>query len=426
MRKTSNINYFVALLFLLFVMYVVVYVLLMYPLYNLTLIQTKPEISEITKTLIIGKSHNEHLVRLAPSKVNKITFYYYYFTIDSPRYTIWVCSHLCNKFSDEAKVTVYYFDRQISKMTQESISFKFDDLKTSEQGNTLIMQLRDNYIQVIDQNLEWMTLHISVKNITLSMKMKIDNWTTTQPSLLNRYNYLSGAQLIETNSPGEWASDNPLIGKVTGGNLNGESFTGNAWFDNFIGCNNFFLSEYYWYYIQTDEWLIYILFYGEHDKINSPEMCKPLLIKDRVSDKVLHCSPGRYPSAFAFQNSLFPIHVDYRESPDMKWGNAKFDKYSLHFKSGEIEINVESIPGESVLALRYDYYRDSRTDTRSDKLSGWDKEYANVINNLEYIEYVNRVKLTVNYGGNITTSVVNQVIDAVVPKDRNMPSTIQY
>lgn len=85
---------------------------------------------------------------------------------------------------------------------------------------------------------------------------------------------------------------------------------------------------------------------------------------------------------------------------------------------------MRSIKNQSVRTLLYDYYHDPQFNDSN--LNGWDKQYNDVLNNLKYVEYVNRVNVEISYNNTIQTFQEDQIIDAVFVKDNSLPSTIRY
>jgi hypothetical protein len=222
--------------------------------------------------------------------------------------------------------------------------------------------------------------------------------------------------------------DNPLIGKIINGTFNNDIIEPNSnfWFDNFIGCNNFFISEYYWFVILNDDWLIYILFYGKYENINSQDIPKVLFIKNRKNNKIYNCSPGVSSKYFrSIDNIIHPIHINYKSNKNKKVGEKIFDEYEIKFISNELTIDIKSIPTKSVRTLLYDYYNDQRTDSLSN-LNEWDMKYKNVLNNLKYVEYINKVDVEIKYENVIEKFETDQIIDAVFPNNSKLHSTIKW
>lgn len=428
-KGTVNKTYmFIFLLLIIFILlYFIIYLFLVYPLYKLNIIQTKEEIKNMTELLILGATDKSKLSEITNIKEDDInlSFFYTYFFFKTPKYTIWTIIHKHNKFSNNGNIVLYYYDN-VNNYTETDIFYiNFDQFKTYLNNGKITLEYLNNYKQEIDFNENKMSVYISTNKNELNVQLYIDEYNTTVPSLLNRYklaNRFGSTQLIETHTPNEWASDNPLIGKIVNGYFNDDFISGNFWFDNFIGTNNFFISEYYWFVILNDEWLIYILFYGSYDDINS-DIPKPLFIKNRKENKIIHCSPGVIPSGFkTIDKIVHPINIKYNSTK--KLGVDMFDDYSILFKSNEITINMRSIKNQSVRTLLYDYYSDPQFNESN--LNGWDKQYNDVLNNLKYVEYVNRVNVEISYNNTIQTFQEDQIIDAVFVKDNSLPSTIQY
>jgi len=363
--------------------------------------------------------------------VNDISFYYTFFLFKTNRYTIWCITHKHNKFNNNGNIVLYYYDNEKKHTDTDILYIDFNKFQTYLENGKLIIKYLDKYIQEIDFDENKMNIYISTNKNELKMELYIDEYNTTMPPLLSRYkntNKIISSSLVETQSPNEWASDNPLIGKIIKGYFNNDPVNNNSnfWFDNFIGCNNFFLSEYYWFVILNDEWLIYILYYGKYEDINSPDIPLPLFVKNRKENKIIHCSPGVIPNGFkTVEKLVHPIYTKYTSNPNKRFGDIIFDEYTLLFKSNDITINITSIPNNSVRVLLYDYYTDPNSNDTT-IVNEWDKNYNKVLNNLTYVEYINRVNVEILYNNKIQKFQENQILDAIIVKDNSLPSTIKY
>jgi hypothetical protein len=176
----------------------------------------------------------------------------------------------------------------------------------------------------------------------------------------------------------------------------------------------------------NDEWLIYILYYGKYEDINSPDIPIPLFVKNRKENKIIHCSPGVIPNGFkTVEKLVHPIYTKYTSNPNKRFGDIIFDEYTLLFKSNDITINITSIPNNSVRVLLYDYYTDPNSNDTT-IVNEWDKNYNNVLNNLAYVEYINRVNVEILYNNKIQKFQEDQILDAIIVKDNSVPSKIKY
>jgi hypothetical protein len=431
LKKNNIVSLFIYIFCLFLVLYFIIYFFFIYPLYNLSTIQTKDEIRYITDLIIQGATDKTKLYELTNIKVNDISFYYNYFIFKTNRYTIWCTTHKHNKFSNNGNIVLYYYDNKRKHTDTDILYIDFNKFQTYLENGKLIIKYLNNYKQVIDFDENKMQIYISTSKNELKMELYIDEYNTTMPPLLNRYkniNKMVSTSLIETQSPNEWASDNPLIGKIIKGYFNNDPVNNNSnfWFDNFIGCNNFFLSEYYWFVIMNDEWLIYILYYGKYEDINSPDIPIPLFIKNRKENKIIHCSPGVIPNGFkTVEKLVHPIYTKYTSNPNKRFGDIIFDEYTLFFESNEITINITSIPNNSVRVLLYDYYIDPNLN-ETKIINEWDKNYNKVLNNLAYVEYINRVNVEILYNNKIQKFQEDHILDAIIVKDNSLPSTIKY
>ena len=411
-----------------FILYFTIYVFFIYPLYNLSTVQTKDEMYNTAKLILLASS-DSRLLNQINNKNNDISFYYNYFVFTSNKYTIWLLFHKHNKFTKNGNIVLYHYNHETRTSNCEKLYIDFNKYRTYLSNGKVVIEYLNNYRHEIDFDTNKMKLHVNTGKNKLVVNLLIDEYNTTFPALLSRYQIIkTSVTLSETNSLNEWANDNPLIGKLLNGSFNGDSIENNSnfWYDYMIGCNNFFVSEYYWFIILTDDWLIYILFYGKYENINSNDMCIPLFIKDRKNNKILHCCPGVVPSIYKpIENMMRPIKVNYSSNPNKHVGDSMFDDYQLTFESNEISINMKSIPNQSARVLFYDYYNDPMLD-KSSIPEGWDNKYKNVLDNLMYVEYVNKVDVEIHYNNNVEKFKCDQIIDSVCINDKSKPSTIKF
>jgi len=53
-------------------------------------------------------------------------------------------------------------------------------------------------------------------------------------------------------------------------------------------------------------------------------------------------------------------------------------------------------------------------------------KYKNVLNNLKYVEYVNKVNVEIKYENIIENFETDQILDAIFPNNNKLPSTIKW
>jgi hypothetical protein len=413
-KQTKNYLFFLFLF--LFIFYVSIYFIYIYSLSRLHHLQTKPWITELTDNLILGIKDQTYLYKVQQSNIKNISFYYNYFFFHTKKYSIFVLFNLNNKYSDSITLNVYLynFEKNTSELSQSVLDF--NDLKTSKEGDILFITLGNSYSQKINMITNKMELTLHLPAIHLQVELDIDDYTTNLPTFLPRYDTIKGIikpYFPVTTTPGEWCSDNPMIGKIINGSLNHERMEdGNFWFDNFIGVNDFFLASYVWYIVLNDDWLIYKLWFGEYEKKN--KTCF-FIIKDRKNNKVLRSgiSGGIVPAFQCMDNFMNPVKCDYKSTKKM--GDLNYDNFHSYFETDEIKVTFDSIKDESHRIFCYDYY-DSFEKTNVDK-------NFDIINNCKYIEYVNQVNVTITYNGKTETFRERCIIDSMSKEDKSIPDT---
>jgi len=388
-------------------------------------LQTKQWITNLTDNLILGVKDREYLYKVQQNKIDNISFYYNYFFFHTKKYTIYAILNLNNKFSNNITLSVYLYNFENNNNDLSQIILNFNDLKTTKEGDTLIIRLGDYYIQKINMVTNKMELIINSPTIKLKFELYIDDYTTNQPTFIPRYDSIKNIVRPYnpiTSTPGEWCSDNPMIGKIINGQINNEKIeTGNFWFDNYIGTNNHFLTSYVWNIILNDNWLIYVLWFGEYEKQNKT-VC--FIIKDRKSNKVLRSGFGDsvIPSSMKIIDDMNdPIKSNYISHK--KIGDVNYDEFSSFFETNEISVKFESIKEESHRVFLYDYYN-SDIHSKNTINNSFDKNYMNIINNYAFVEYVNIINVEIKYNNKIEIFKDRCVIDAMYKKNSSLPDSV--
>lgn len=433
-KDIRNISTYLFYIFLVFiVIYAIAYYIIITPMFKAHELQTKEWISELTDNIVLGVNDRTRFSQIN-RKCDFISFWYCYWFFQTKKYTAWILFNLKNKFDDEIALNVYLYDFYSNTKTLETVSLKFSDVKTSKVGNTLIIKCGNNYKQEMDFVKNRSTIAIQTNKINMKFELYIDDYTTNQTSFLPRYKFLNNFINTEgatTNTPGDWMSDNPYIGKIVSGRINNDAIEkdGDFWFDNFIGCNNNFLEPYIWFMIMNDDWLIYLLWFDVYDKRNDIGTTKPVLIKNRKTNKFIYSGTTgidcrKTPFPLNHLNSMLqPFKMNY--DSNKKLGVEKYDDYNVSFKSSLINIDITSMKNKSNEVFKFNYYKNKNTDALIPQMNAWDKQYYQIMSNIVYIEYVNIVNVKLEYQGRIETFEARQIIDAMYPEDESIPTTIQ-
>jgi len=416
--KANNLYlYLFVLVTTIFILYLVIYFMYINTLSRLHTVQTKKWIIEMTDNIILGVKNRSNLYKVQQTKIYNISFYYNYFFFHTKKYTLYTLFNLNNKLSNSVVLNVYLYNFEKNATEQSQITLNFDEMKTTKEGNDLIIQLGKSYMQRINMITNKMEVYVNSPNINYSFELYIDDYTTNQPTFIPRYDYIKNISRPYnpiTSTPGEWCSDNPMIGKIINGKLNSEHISGgNFWFDNYIGVNDHFLSSYIWNVILNDDWLIYVLWFGEYENQNKT-VC--FIIKDRKTDTVIRSGfgEGAIPSYFKPLNNLIdPIKSDYTTNKEI--GAIDYDNFTSYFETNEISVKFDSIKGESHRVFLYDYYKDKENKHYDNKLE--------IINNYKYVEYVNMVNIEIKYNNKTVNFKERCVIDAMFKVDKNLPNS---
>lgn len=407
--KFMNYKYF--LIFI--ILYLIIYYLYIYPLSRLQEFQTKEWAATIIKNTVLGVKDRSYLHKIQNTKIDNISFYYNYFFFHTKKYTIFVVFNLHNQYSNNITLNVYLYNFETNSTDVNQTILDFNDLQTYERGDTLHITCGDSYIQKLNMVANKMTIEINMASIQLSFDLDIDDYTTNLPTFLPRYDAVKGIHRPYypiTSTPGEWCTDNPMIGKIIKGTLNQDTIeNGNFWHDNFLGVNDYFLPSYVWYVILTDDWLIYKLWFGEYETAKTG--C--FIVKHRKTNKVIRAGFDKsvIPLPFHLASNVFdPIHCAYTSNKPI--GTLNYDSFNSYFKTNDISIKFESIPNECQRVFLYDYYNNGIRNPKQD-----------IVDNYKYVEYINKINVEITYDGKTEVFQERCIVDAIFKYDKNLPNS---
>jgi hypothetical protein len=418
-KYTKPLILFITLLIIIIV--ITYFYLLNLLCYKLHEVQTTQWISDLTDVMILGLNNRQLYSKINRDATN-ISFWYVYWFFKTNNETIWILANMRNKFSSLIQFNIYKYNTETNQLLTEIVKIDMNDIVVMKNNNTLTLKLKDIYEQNINFIEKTSSIKVSTNKFKMFFNLSITDCNTNQASFVPPvHNILSNfvnVKGIQTGTPGEWFSDNPYIGKIINGVINGEQVhNGNYWFDNFIACNNGFLTSYTWFVVLNDDWLIYLLWFGDQDTHNNPESLKPILIKNNKEDRMIYSGIiGTLPE---IQN-----RVEMKYTTSKKMGDDNYDDYRLHFNSDEIQIEITSNKNTCKKVHEFYYYKDNETNIKFN--NEWDKQYYNVLNNLMFVEYVVFVDVDIIYKGVNYNFKERQVIDAMYRVDETIPRTINW
>jgi hypothetical protein len=385
--------------------------------------QTKEWMSHLTDKIILGINHRE-MYRDINRDGTDITYWYNYWCFNTKDETIYILINLKNKFSSILTLNIYSYNHKTNRTNTESLDLDFKDIETKKQNNTLMIQIKDVYIQTINLTDNHSTLKINTSNHKIFFNLSITDFNTNLPQHIPRFEktlgYLLNIKGNQTNSPNEWCSDNPYIGKIINGYFNeNEINDGNYWFDNFIGCNNFFLTSFIWFVINNDDWLIYLLWFGDKEEKNNG-VYKPIVIKNKRTNEIVYCGINN-----AVNDPLNSItEMDYTTNNEL--GDDIYDDFKISFISDKINILIQSNKNTSHKVINYDYYKTKCADDKFSTFSDWDKEYYKIIRNIKFVEYVVSVNVELTYQNVHEKFTSRQTVDGYYRNDKKIARSITY
>jgi len=412
----SKQNQFVLPIVFIILLYLVIYVVYIYPLSKLQQLQTKEWATTIIKNTVLGVKDKSYLHKIQNTKIDNISFYYNYFFFHTKKYTIVVLFNLHNQYSNNITLNAYLYNFETKTTELNKTILDFDDLHTSEDGDTLHITCGDSYIQKLNMVTNKMTIEINLSSIYLSFELDIDDYTTNMPTFLPRYDAVKNIvrpYFPITSTSGEWCTDNPMIGKIIKGSFNEDMIEdGHFWHDNFLGVNDHFLHSYVWYIILNDDWLIYTLWFGKYETENKTAC---FIVKHRKTNKVIRAGFDKsvIPLPFHMANNIIdPLSCSYTSNKPI--GTLNYDSFNSHFKTNEISVTFKSIPNECHRVFLYDYY-DSGDNIQNPK--------HDIVNNYKYVEYVNKIDVEIIYNGQTEVFEERCIVDAIFKYDKNVPDS---
>ena len=392
-------------------------------LYKIHKGQSKEWMSDLTDVMILGLNNRDLYSKIYRDGKN-ISFWYVYWFFNTKKETIWILSNLRNKFSSIITFNIYVYNYETNKITSDHIDINFEDIQTYKENNTLILKLKNIYIQTINLIENKSTLTINTQKFKIFLNLSITDCNTNMasfvPRIENTLGYIIDIKGKQTYTPNEWFSDNPYIGKIINGNINGNEINnGNYWFDNFIACNNGYLTCYTWFVILNDDWLIYLLWFGDQYEKNNG-LLKPIIIKNNRENKMIYCGMLGY-----INDPFSPITtMDFITNKQI--GVDDYDDYQITFNSSEIDIYIKSKDQSCKKVYEFDYYRNRYTDENMNSFNDWDKEYYKIVRNIKYVEYITNVDVEINYNNKTEKFTTKQIIDGMYRIDKNIQRTINY
>jgi hypothetical protein len=403
--------------------YIAIYYAYLYPLHKLHELQTKEWMIEMTDHVILGVNDTRLLKWVSNTDIDNISFFYTYFYFHTKQYTTYILFNKPSKHTDQIVLNIYGYDFDKNRAFSDRIPLKMSDVKTYKTGDELHIVCGNSYVQKINMVENRMHIHAQCSGTAcIDLELSMDDYNTNEPCFIPRYKTISPFVPVYkpiTSTPGEWCSDNPMIGKIIRGTMNGVQIepNGNYWFDNYVGVNDHFLGTYIWFVVQNDNWLVYLLSFNKYEtRSTSPVF---IMIKDRKNNKMLYCGMNQTPIPSAFHwidNIIAPIEFDY--SVGQKIGCEHFNEYSVDFSAPGFSYKLRSIPNKTTRVLLYDYYGTTPLNHNANI-----DTYTRVTQNYSYAEYVSRVNIEIEYQGTIERFKERCVIDTMFKKTEDIPDT---
>lgn len=426
MKQRKNImgtlnEHLVIYLIVIFIIIFIIYFIYIYPLLHLNRVQSKEEVINTNQLILKGLIDNNEYKKIE-NKSNALSYWYIYNHVFLEKDTLIFLIYKCNMFSDKFNIVIYGLDENDTYFFKKKYFYLKDITVIAKENETIITcgSLFTQKINTLDNKLT-----LSVDNF-IDIQIDITDYNTCCPCLLNYYKtkpFNNLVQMSQGNCPNIWATDNQMIGTVTYSNVNGnQSTSGNYWTDNFIGFNNYILTDYFWSVSQTDDWLLYFLWFGDKNTIeNGWTNAKAICVKNKKDNTMICCGMNADCAPFPFNildRIIQPHTMKLTSEHDL--GDEIYDNYSIYFKMDDFECNINSIQNKSKIVCKIDYY-DSE-DVDETLLNEWELEYYTRIKNIQYVEYINEVNITINYKGENSEFKTKNIVDGMVRKNKSIPA----
>lgn len=372
---------------------------------NIHLLQDKKLIEKLWDIQILGINNKKYMEVL--SKNTELSFWYTYTYNIVDDHVIFFIIIKPTRFTKFLDIYMYSINLNNNNKTHKHERVDFSNVKSYKKNNKLYLRVDNkkiNYVFDIKNNKINITFNLG-KGFNYESELSITSWITTQPSYIERFYNLKSlpfiGHIMDGNSSGgkeEWCIDNPFIGNITYLKYNNKIYNnGNYWLDTYIGNQDYIMTDYIWFFLLNDDWVIYLLWYCDNKSKDNKKCTKVFKIKDRKNNKMIHSGVSLYP-----YNLGSSINMSYNYNNTI--GDELFDDYQCHFKSDKIEISIKSIKNKSERLGLMDPLYWNNDDGSIEDLEFKDKneeQYYRSIFNIKYAEYVNRVNVNINYNNKL-------------------------
>jgi len=340
-------------------------------------------------------------------------YWYMYYHIRTKEVTFYTLLNRINRFSDACNLCVYGMDHRTQQTFQYIFPTRLRDITVEESGDKITVKQPNLFEYTIDFAANRLTYNLWHGCAHTYFVMSADDWNTNELSFFPWFipmRLLTDLKAHESHKPGEWMADSPCTGHVVEAKLFGVQLEsqGKFWFDTYTGTNYHWLSPYSWFYIQNDDWIIYLLQYGEANAGRG--RCSPILIKNCKENRWFYSGAiNELPQPFAAIHSIVD-NVLFEYSVNGGLGQS----FEAKFRSRDISVTITSVPDTIKTVFMCDYYKNDSAMTSD--ISSEDKEYYEHIRNISFEEYLCEGVVTIEYDGKKTTTVESVLYEGMTNK----------
>ena len=374
------------------IVFTVIYGLYIHPAVKLHTISDPYFLKQFMKTQLEA-CKDYRLLNTLSSRSGPMTldYWYMYYHIRSKDYTYYTLFNKINRFTEDCNFCIYGLNHSTNEPFSHIIPLHMNEIDIKTIGDTVSVKKRNLFELTINFATNDMTYDFTHSFMNVHFVLKATDWNTNQATFFPRYQpirYLMSLDAPTTKTKDEWMVDSPCTGDLVQGTINGQRIgPGTMWFDTYSGTNYHYLGRYFWFYIHTDTWIIYIL---QYQKLTRDKPA-PILIKNIKQNRWFYSGVADLANINFITKHVEPIDITIHIN-----GPIGSD-FTVSFLSNNINIQITSKHGTIHQVFHYLYYDNPGLDEQM--LSVSDREYYNSIKNITFDEYVCQCDVLVEYDG---------------------------
>tara|TARA_B100000524_G_scaffold332928_1_gene220435 strand:- start:428 stop:1612 length:1185 start_codon:yes stop_codon:yes gene_type:complete len=359
------------------VILILIYYYFFSPLHKIHTLQDDNFVNKWWEIIILGlKDKNYTNMIINSDKIKNIGLWYQFQILNTKNKHIFIYLRNINKFTKEAALEIYYFDKEKKEKKEYSYKIHLNQFKTYKRNNTLITEYNGLYLykNIFDLSKKTIKTYIKSKDLNIQIIFSILSNRTVQIDHVNRYEYLlhNSGIMFKDNI----YLSNQIIGKIDYIRINKEiEKSGFNYFESGLGSNHYYLTEYVWFVLLNKDWVFWFTNYANK---------KFTYLYDNIKKKIIYCGIMDF--------KLFS-KVEYNTG-----GGEKDFHFNFYMKVDNFEIKMRSIPGDynKVRFKPIVWHKNTKSITIN-KENKKDIDYYLQTKDLKLIDYLNYANININY-----------------------------